>query len=123
MIGRIYTSLFPYYDKEKRKNEYKKRPVLIISGPHNNDYTVLPVSSVSMKSNLDSDYDIEIDPVKYPKLNLTQISYVRTHKQTIVHQGALASEIANMKSEYVDLYLEVLEKLENFNKRVMNDAL
>ncbi|MDD6072487.1 MAG: hypothetical protein PUC12_17000 [Clostridiales bacterium] len=48
---------------------------------------------------------------------------VRTHKQTIVHQGALASEIANMKSEYVDLYLEVLEKLENFNKRVMNDAL
>ena len=56
MIGKIYTVLFPYYDRKLQRNPYKKRPILIIAGSRNNDFTVLPVSSVSIKKNLDIEY-------------------------------------------------------------------
>lgn len=78
---------------------------------------------MSNKSNLDSDYDIEADPVKYPLLNLNKVSYIRTHKQTVVHQGALTTQIGDLKLHYEDLYLTVLGKLEDFNKHVMDTAL
>ena len=123
MIGKIYWSVFPYYDSKAGKNSFKKRPVLIISGPRNNDYTVLPVSSVSIKSNLDPDYDIEIDPVKYTKLGLTKVCYVRVHKQTIVHQGALTTMLGDLKNDYADLYLDIMLKLDSFNKEVMENSL
>ena len=71
MLGKIYSSVIPYYDRIKKQISYKKRPVLIISGPRNNDYTVLPVSTVSIKKNLDPIYDVEVDPAKYPNRDLT----------------------------------------------------
>lgn len=49
MIGKIYSSVIPFYDSVKQANSYKKRPVLIIGGPRNNDYTVLPISTVTKK--------------------------------------------------------------------------
>ena len=52
MIGKIYSSVIPYYDSAKKANFYKKRPVLIIGEMRNNDYTVLPISTVSKKENL-----------------------------------------------------------------------
>lgn len=84
MIGMIYSSVIPFYDNSSHANSYKKRPVLIIGGPRNNDYTILPISTISNKSNLDPEYDVEINPEKYPLLNLRQTSYVRTHKQTYI---------------------------------------
>ena len=123
MIGKIYWSVFPYYNSKTGKNSFKKRPVLIISGPRNNDYTVLPVSSISIKSNIDADYDIKIEPSVFPALGLPQVCYVRTHKQTIVHQGALTSMIGDIKNSYEDLYLDILVKLEKFNQDVMNSNL
>ncbi len=123
MIGKIYWSVFPFYDSKTGKNSFKKRPVLIISGPRNNDYTVLPVSSVSIKNNVDPDYDIEIDPLKYPALGLTRVCYIRTHKQTVVHQRALTSMIGDMKNDYEELYMDVMVKLEEFNKSVTDDSL
>ena len=84
---------------------------------------MLPVSTVSRKENLDVLYDIEIDPQSYPKLNLNSASYVRAHKQTTVHKGSLVREISDMKTEYVELYVLILEKLESFNQEVMNEAL
>lgn len=123
MIGKIYWSVFPYYDSKAGKESFKKRPVLIISGPRNNDYTVLPISTVSIKSNLDSEYDIEINPMNYPTLGLTKICYVRTHKQTIVHQGALTTNISDLKGSCEELYLEILMKWEKFNGDVMDNAL
>ncbi len=123
MIGKIYWSVFPYYDRKAGKNSFKKRPVLIISGPRNNDYTVLPVSSVSIKSNLDLEYDIEIDPSTYPALGLLKTCYVRTHKQTIVHQAALTTMIGDMKTDYEDLYLDIMMTLEKFNKTVLDSSL
>ena len=111
MIGKIYSSVTPFYDSKKGMNSFKRRPVLIINGPRNNDYTVLPVSTVTHTEHIDSEYDVRVEPDKYPKLNLNRISYIRTHKQTTVHR------------EYEDLYLSVLEKLESFNKMVMENAL
>ena len=123
MIGKIYWSVFPYYDVKQNKKSFKKRPVLILSGPRNNDYTVLPVSSISNKANLDSDYDIEVVPEEYPLLNLNKPSYIRTHKQTTVHQGELTTQLGDLKSDYGELYLHMLEKLEDFNKKIMDEAL
>ena len=123
MIGKIYSTVFPYYDSKTQKNSFKKRPVLIIGGPRNNDYTVLPISTVTKKANLDSEYDLEINPANYPLLHLDKISYVRVHKQTTVHKVSLTSLIGDMKTEYADLYLNVLEKLEEFNKITIDNAL
>ena len=96
---------------------------MIIGGPRNNDYTVLPISTVTKKANLDSEYDLEINPANYPLLHLDKLSYVRVHKQTTVHKVSLTSLIGDMKTEYVDLYLNVLEKLEEFNKGTIDRAL
>ena len=123
MIGKIYSTVFPYYDSKTQKNSFKKRPVLIIGGPRNNDYTVLPISTVTKKANLDSEYDLEINPANYPLLHLEKLSYVRVHKQTTVHKVSLTSLIGDMKTEYADLYLNVLEKLEEFNKITIDNAL
>ena len=123
MIGKIYSTVFPYYDSKTQKNSFKKRPVLIIGGPRNNDYTVLPISTVAKKANLDSEYDLEINPANYPLLHLDKLSYVRVHKQTTVHKVSLTSLIGDMKTEYADLYLNVLEKLEEFNKITIDNAL
>ncbi|MBP3617007.1 MAG: type II toxin-antitoxin system PemK/MazF family toxin [Lachnospiraceae bacterium] len=123
MIGKIYSTVFPYYDSKTQKNSFKKRPVLIIGGPRNNDYTVLPISTVTKKANLDAEYDLEINPANYPLLHLDKLSYVRVHKQTTVHKVSLTSLIGDMKTEYADLYLNVLEKLEEFNKITIDNAL
>ncbi len=123
MIGKIYSTVFPYYDSITQKNSFKKRPVLIIGGPRNNDYTVLPISTVTKKANLDPEYDLEINPANYPLLHLDKLSYVRVHKQTTIHKVSLTSLIGDMKNEYADLYLKVLEKLEEFNKITIDNAL
>lgn len=123
MIGKLYSSVTPFYDSKKGTNSFKRRPVLIIGGPRNNDFTVLPVSTITRAEHIDSDYDVKVEPDKYPKLNLNRISYIRTHKQTTVHRASLTGEIGDLKMEYEDLYLLVLEKLESFNKTVMNNAL
>ena len=123
MIGKIYSSVTPFYDSAKGVNSFKRRPVLIIGGPRNNDYTVLPVSTITHKEHIDTEYDVHVEPNDYPKLNLNKTSYIRTHKQTTVHQGSFVRQIGDLKAEYEELYLNVLEKLEQFNQAVMNNAL
>lgn len=123
MIGKICWAVFPYYDSKLNKNAFKKRPVLIIGDARNNDYTVLPISTVTRKANLDDVYDIEIDVVKYQKLCLPKNCYVRSHKQTIVHKASVTSCIGNMKTDYPDLFLLVMQKWEQFNNYVLEKAL
>lgn len=64
-----------------------------------NDYTILPVSTISNKTNINSKYDIKIEPDKYPKLNLNKTCYIRTHKQTILFKESLyiKEEISDLK--------------------------
>lgn len=64
---------------------------------------------------------MQIDPAIYPALGLKKVCYIRTHKQTIVHQGALTSMIGDLKSSYEDLYLDIMVKLEQFNKSVIDN--
>ena len=115
MIGKIYTSVFPYFDSSVRQMKYKNRPVLIIGGPRNNDYTVLPLSTISNSANK--------DPVKYPLLNLTKVSYVRTHKQTTMHSANLVTYLSDVKNTYEDLYIDILLKLEQHNNELMEKML
>lgn len=123
MIGKIYTSRLPFYDIKQHKMSVKARPVLIISEERNNDHTVLPVSSVTNRKNLDKDFDVEISPSQYPLLNINHTSYVRTHKQTTVHIASLGKEISNLKDVYPDLFLEILSKREQWNKLIDEEAL
>lgn len=115
MIGKIYSSVIPFYDSINRKNSYKKRPVLIIYGPRSNDFTVLPISTITKRQNLDAEFDIELNPSKYPNLNLVKQCFVRVHKQTTVHQASLTTQIADLKQEYPELYRLIITKLSSFN--------
>ena len=123
MIGKIYKARTPFYDQATHQMSYKARPALVLAKADADDYVILPVSSISIRANIDPVYDIEIDPVLYPKLNLTKTSYVRTHKQTIVHRASLRDEIGDLKSDYEELYLEILEKREAFSSSITQQAL
>lgn len=123
MIGKIYKARTPYYNQATHTMSYKARPALVLARADADDYVILPVSSISNRVNIDPTYDVEIDPSSYPKINLTHISYVRTHKQTVVHRANLRDEICDLKSEYEDLYLTILERREAFNESIMQQAL
>ena len=123
MIGKICVSITPFYDTIRNKKSFKKRPVLIIAGPRSNDYTVLPISTITRKENLDKKYDLEVNPSIYPMKKLTKLSYVRTHKQTTIHESEIVSTISDLRGEYEDLYLEVLTKLSEFNHEIEEHAI
>lgn len=122
MIGKICIAIFPFYDIKLKKNLYKQRPVLIIGEVINNDYTILPVSTITKKENIDIYYDIAIDPEKYPKLNLDKYSYIRTHKQTVIYKDMIKGEISDLKEEYLEIYSDILNKLKEFNIKLIEKA-
>ncbi len=123
MIGKICKALTPFYDRITRQMSYKARPALVLGKADGEDYVILPVSSISIKTNINPVYDITVDPVQYPKLHLKNVSYIRTHKQTVVHRASLHGVIGDLKSEYEDLYLTVLAKREEFSKFLTQQAL
>lgn len=118
MIGKLCIALFPYFDQKTLKNMFKKRPVLIISNEKNNDYTILPVSTITNKLNIDKKYDVEIVPDEYPNLKLNKLSYIRTHKQTVIYKALIYEEISNLKEEYFTLYLDIIKKLKEYNEDI-----
>ena len=125
MIGKIYASMVEFFDIKTNTTKIKSRPILILSSTRNNDYTILPISTITNKVNMDTDYDIKIDPVSYPKLKLKQISYVRTHKRTFIHQASIDRNnvIGDLKKDYEELFLKILEKVQEFDNKVIDDAL
>lgn len=123
MIGKIYSIYTPFYDIKSGNNLFKSRPALIIAQADTYDYIVLPVSKVSKKGNLDPYYDVEVDPGKYPNTSLACISYVRTHKQTVVNRSSIKSFICDLRKEYEDLYVEILSRREDFSDDISEQAL
>lgn len=119
--GTICVSLTPFYNVGSGKYDFKKRPVLIIGTADFGDYNVLPISRITKSSNMDSDYDIQVDPSIYPNLKLSTLSYIRVHKQTVVNKATL-NEISNLKSEYPILYNLILDKLEEYNTTMISYA-
>lgn len=123
MIGKAYISIFQFYNNQTHKMEFKSRPVLIVGQADHMDYVVLPISRVTNHANLDPYFDIPIAPNTVPLMKLKQRSYIRTHKQTVIHLGELTKEIVDFKSEYTDIYINVLAKIEEFQKHLINHAL
>ena len=111
MIGKIYISMVEFYDVKNQKNSIKARPVLILSNVRNNDFTVLPISTISNTQNIDGDYDIEVNPQIYQKLNLKKMSYIRTHKRIYLHQASVDKTkiLGDIKNDYPDLFSKILD--------------
>ena len=103
MVGKVYLSVVEYYDSKTKTTRKKGRPVLVVAGPRNNDYTVLPISTIKRREHLDSDYDIPIETNIRAGLALSEECFIRTHKQTTVHMGALIKQKGDMKNDYPDL--------------------
>jgi len=122
LIGEVWTALVPYYDNKTGRKSFKGRPVLIIAKADAQDYVALPISKVSRRENVDPTYDIEVDPSKYPVLGFPYLSYVRTHKQMIVHVAELGNKKSDLKSSYEELYLEILAKREQFSEEITRQA-
>lgn len=123
MIGKIFRCFVPYYDSQKSAMSIKSRPALVLAKADDGDYIILPVSTITHKENINPKYDIKVEPVEYPKLKFQKVSYIRTHKQTVVHRTDIGSEISDLRAEYEDLYLEVLQKREEFNESITEQAL
>ncbi len=123
MIGKAYVSIFKYYNGQTNRMDFKKRPVLIIGQSDMTDYVILPISRVTNSANIDSDYDIPIEPSDVPLMKLRAKSYIRTHKQSVVHSGELITQIVDFKLEYPEIYLDVLAKMGDFQKKLMDNAL
>ena len=123
MIGKVYQSIVDYYDSKTRSTRKKVRPVLIVGGPRNNDYIVLPISTITNRANLDPVYDILIDDAERTVLNLSKECFIRAHKQMPVHQAQLIRQKGNMKDDLPELYLTALEKMEQFQRFISENAL
>lgn len=102
---------------------FKKRPVLIIGKADESDYVVLPISRVTRQEHIDQKYDFEMQVTDYPKLSLRATSYIRTHKQSVANIGELADQITDFKNEYPDAYVEVITLVEEFQKKLIDEAL
>lgn len=124
MIGKVCYSLMPYFNAAAKTNAFKSRPVLIIGVADSGDYNVLPLSRVTNSRMIDKDYDVPVSPAAYPKLNLTAQSYVRVHKQTVVNKNSISTKnMSDMKTDYPDLFIDILSKLEDYNKKLLESAL
>ena len=123
MIGEIRKIITPFYDQKAHRMSMKSRPGLIIAQADSDDYILLPISKVSDQRKIDPDYDIKVDPSVYPMLSLNCVSYIRTHKQTVVHSAEIGDRISNMKVDCEDLYLEVLAKRDQFSAEITNQAI
>ncbi len=123
MIGEVWTALTPYFDVTLGKKSFKGRPILIVAKADAQDYVVLPISKISRQENVDPIYDIKIEPATYPATGLSYTSYIRTHKQTIIHAGEIGSKKGELKGPYEDLFLEVLAKREQFSDEITRQAI
>lgn len=125
MGGKIVKCLTQYYDIGLHRISIKSRPALVLKSPENDDYVVLSVSTIPNRINVNPVYDIEIDPSKFPKINLTRLSYIRTHRMVSIPIQQIDGSIiiGDLKSDYEELFLEIVEKVEQFHNEVMKDLL
>ena len=118
MIGKLYVSVFRYYDRAQKRESLKRRPVLIIGSADTSDYVVLPISKVTSKEHLHSFYDYNVGPKSHPNSNLNSESYIRTHKQTVMRKEELVMEISDFKALYPDDYREIIKRVGIFQESI-----
>lgn len=122
-IGKLYAILTPYYNAQTNQNSFKKRSALILGKADNEDYVVLPLSTITHQNKRDMNFDMEIIPANYPLLRQPKTSYIRTHKQQIVHNADLYIVISDLKTEYPELFLNILSKVEEFQQKIISEAI
>ena len=123
MIGKVCGFVMPFFNTASGVNDFKMRPVLVVGIADKDDLNVLPISKVTKRAFLSPKYDYELVPATYPLLNLTDVSYVRIHKQTVVHTASVVKQYGDMKLHYPDLFLEILTLLDAYNQMLVSDAL
>ena len=103
---------------------FKGRPVLIIWQADAGDYVALPISRVTKRENLDEHFDYEIKPEDYVEsaLQLSEVSFIRTHKQAVLNAGDITKEVLDLKTEFPDVFTQVLDLVEEFQKKMISDA-
>lgn len=103
----------PYYDSSTGSIQFKARPVLILKAEKESgfsDFTVLPISSISFKNNIDQNFDVEVTKEMYPLLQLTKdVCYIRCGKfMTIDNRNLGVQVISNLKDSYPDLWEHII---------------
>lgn len=103
----------PYYDNRTNSIKFKARPVLILKAEKESglsDFTVLPISSISFKNNIDQKFDVEVTKEMYPLLQLTKdVSYIRCGKfMTINNSNLGVPDISNLKDSYPALWEHII---------------
>lgn len=121
--GKICVSVIAFYNSKTGKREFKSRPVLVLAKIDHGDYAVLPVSRVTKTEYLHPRYDIPVTCHEFPALHLDYDSYIRTHKQTVINEKDITSELSDCRTEYPDLYVDILAHLEEFNAYIQDRAL
>lgn len=123
MIGEIRKIITPFYDRSSGRQKFKSRPGLVIAAADSQDYVILPISKVSDSSKIDHEYDVKVDPALYVDLHLNCVSYVRTHKQTIIHIAQIGDRISDMRAIYTELYGGIIAKREAFSREITRQAM
>lgn len=118
-VGKIKSSSMPYYDNKTNSIRFKARPVLILKAEKElgtSDFTVLPISSVSFKKNIDQEFDIEVAQTAYPLLNLTkEVCYIRCGKIMTINKKDLAVKtICDLKNTYPELWQHVISRAKEY---------
>lgn len=80
------------------------------------DFTVLPISSVSFRRNINPNYDVEVTKTTYPYLNLTkETCYIRCGKIMTVNKKYLAVRtICDLKDVYPELWQYIIDKTREY---------
>lgn len=120
MIGKVFLTMIDFYNTKSGRTERKIRPVLIVGGPNENDYTVLPISTITRRENVNCYYDIPVPAQDRAALSLNRECFIRTHKQLTVHQGSLIREIGDMRNDAPDLYIDAICKMDEFQKSIIS---
>lgn len=118
-VGKIKSSRMPYYDNKTNSLRFKARPVLILKAEKElgmSDFTVLPISSVSFKNNIDQEFDIDVAQTTYPLLNLTkEVCYIRCGKIMTINKKNLAvNTICDLKNTYPELWQHVISRTKEY---------
>lgn len=118
-VGKIKSSRMPYYDNKTNSIRFKARPVLILKAEKElgmSDFTVLPISSVSFKKNIDQEFDIDVAQTTYPLLNLTkEVCYIRCGKIMTINKKNLAvNTICDLKNTYPELWQHVISRTKEY---------
>lgn len=114
MVGRLVWANISFGDLNFSS---KKRPILIIGGPVNNDYNFLPVSSKKVNEK----FDFELNKEQLSKLKLYKTSYVKINKQGFINKNGilLNKKYINLQKLYPNLFEEIKTRVLEYQKEIL----